>query len=86
MGVAELNIFHKELIINSWIITYGNAATPELTEQIREEIEYWWNEPDAIAVFDGNSVTVRFRINAYLRTDLQPEHIFENVNPVLTAK
>jgi hypothetical protein len=81
MGVAELNIFHKELIINSWIITYGNAATPEITEQIREEIEDWWNEPDATALLESNLVTVRFRINAYLRNDLQPEHIFENVNP-----
>jgi hypothetical protein len=81
MGVAELNAFHKELIIYSWIITYGNAATPELTEQIREEIEDWWNEPNAMAMLDGNSVTVRFRVNAYLRTDLRPEHIFENVNP-----
>ena len=39
MGSAELDIHQQQLFIFSNIITYGNAATPELTELIREEIE-----------------------------------------------
>jgi len=35
MGTAELNQDHQ-LIIHSNIITYGKAATPEITEQNRE--------------------------------------------------
>lgn len=81
MGVAELNVLHKEIIINSCIITYGNAATTALTEQIREEIEDGWNEPNGTALLKNNLVRVRFRITAYLQKDLQPEDVFENVNP-----
>ena len=45
MGEAELDLHKKQIIIYSNIITYGNAAAPELTEQIRDEIETMWNEP-----------------------------------------
>jgi hypothetical protein len=81
MGVAELNLFHKEITINSCIITYGNAATEALTEQIREEIEEWWNEPKGTVFLKNTLVAVRFRITAYLQKDLQPEHVFENMDP-----
>jgi hypothetical protein len=39
MGSAELDIHHRQLIIFSNIITYGNGANPEITEMIRDEIE-----------------------------------------------
>ena len=32
MGSAELDIHHRQLFIYSNIITYGNAADPEITE------------------------------------------------------
>ena len=47
MGSAELDIHHRQLFIYSNIITYGNAANPEITEMIRDEIETMWNEPAA---------------------------------------
>jgi hypothetical protein len=47
MGSAELDLNHQ-LIIHSHFITYGNAADPAITENIREEIETMWNEPGAI--------------------------------------
>ena len=55
MGSAELDIHHRQLIIYSNIITYGNAANPEITKMIREEIETMWNEPQASLKFGSLS-------------------------------
>lgn len=81
MGTAELDILHKQLTIHSWVITYGTLATPELTEQIREEIEDMWNEPKGIVYLKRERYDVRFRINAYMRKDLRPDDIYGNYNP-----
>ena len=53
MGEAELDKQHKQIIIHSDIITYGDAADPAITESIREEIETMWNEPAAIVLLKG---------------------------------
>jgi hypothetical protein len=81
MGTAELNISSKEITIFSWLITYGSKATPELTEQMREEIEGMWNEPSGFIVLQNEKWSVRFRTSAYMRMDIQPEDIISNVNP-----
>lgn len=81
MGTAELNISSRELTIHSWLITYGTKATAELTEQMREEIEEMWNEPAGVIKLYDLMWTVRFRICAYMRQDIQPEDIHSNVNP-----
>jgi hypothetical protein len=81
MGTAELNISSREITIFSWLITYGNKATPELTEQMREEIETMWNEPRGFILLQNEKWSVRFRIRAYVRTDIQPGDIHSNVNP-----
>ena len=82
MGLAELDLSHFQLIIQSHIITYGNAATPELTEQIRSEIETMWNEPRARVRIKDVSFTVVFRISSALRPDIMPAEIYQNLNPV----
>lgn len=81
MGTAEINILNKELTIHSWIVTYGTLATTELTEQIREEIESMWNEPHGVVHLQNNLFNVRFRIRAYMRQDIQPGDIHQNLNP-----
>ncbi len=81
MGTAELNISSKEITIFSWLITYGNKATPELTEQMREEIEAMWNEPGGFIFLQNEKWSVRFRTSAYMRTDIEPEDIRTNLNP-----
>lgn len=81
MGTAELNIASRELTIHSWLITYGTKATTELTEQMRTEIEEMWNEPAGVIKLNGLMWTVRFRIGAYMRQDIQPEDIHSNLNP-----
>ncbi|MBK6938092.1 MAG: peptidase M10 [Chitinophagaceae bacterium] len=81
MGTAELHTATKELIISSWIITYGHAATPQVTEQIREEIEDMWNEPKATTYLRKQTWQVCFRISALFKQHLQPEEVYYNTNP-----
>jgi hypothetical protein len=81
MGTAELHTTTKEIIIHSWIVTYGNCATPALSNQIQQEIEDLWNEPKGEIVLNKQVWSVRFKIDAYYRGDLQPQHVIENVNP-----
>lgn len=81
MGSAELDIHHRLLIIYSNIITYGNAANPEITESIREEIETMWNEPNASLKFDSLWFVVRFKINAWCNPTIDALDIYRNLDP-----
>ena len=81
MGSAELDIHHRHIIIYSNIITYGNAANPEITESIREEIEMMWNEPAASLKFDSLWFIVRFKIHAWYNPVITPFDIYRNLDP-----
>lgn len=81
MGEIELDIHHQCLIVHSNIITYGNAATTELTEQIRYEIETMWNEPTGKINFEGALFTVAFNIKAWIYPDLSPLTVYQNTDP-----
>ena len=81
MGEAEINIHHKQLTIHSHIITYGNAADEAITEQIREEIETMWNEPQGIILLDKTPVQVVFSITAEWRNGITDLEVYQNVNP-----
>jgi len=81
MGSAELDISHLQLIIHSHIITYGNAATPEITEQMRDEIETMWDEPEVSLEFNGLVFIVIFRITSSSQPNIQPIEIYQNTNP-----
>lgn len=82
MGTAELDTYRHQLIIHSHIITYGNAATPVLTEQIRDEIETMWNEPTANLVLDGLRFDVVFRITSDHLPDITEIEVYQNLDPV----
>jgi len=79
MGSVE-NYNHR-LIISSHIITYGNAATPEITKQIRDEIETMWNEPQANLKFKGSISQIIFRMTASFQPNIQPLDIYQNLDP-----
>jgi len=81
MGQVELDKRMLQLIVHAHIITYGNAATPEVTEQIREEIEAMWNEPTAIVTVEGLAFQVAFKITSALHPAITPIEIYQNVNP-----
>ena len=81
MGSVELDIHQQQLFIFSNIITYGNAATPEITESIREEIETMWNEPPAGLKLHDSIFTIVFRIQASYDPAISPIDIFQNLDP-----
>ena len=78
MGIIE---YDKQLVIFSHIVTYGNAATPAITEQMREEIETMWNEPQATVRFDSGMARVIFKITASFQPNIQPIEIYQNLDP-----
>ena len=81
MGEVEINTTNGIITIFSHIVTYGTAADEILTEQIREEIEWMWNEPRGIVVMDGKSYRVQFRITAQYRRDITELEVLQNVGP-----
>jgi len=81
MGEAELDIYKRQLIIHSRIITYGNAADTQLTENIREEIETMWNEPGLSIHYDETSFAITFKITATINPDISPLDIYQNLDP-----
>jgi hypothetical protein len=78
MGTAEQN--NNQLIIHSHIITYGNAADAAITENIREEIETMWNEPQAKIQIAHYNYQVVFRITALLEPAISALAIYENTD------
>lgn len=81
MGEAELNIKNRELIIRSVICIYGEAALPELAEQIAQDIASHWNGPQAKIRIGHNDFSVRFVIEGKYTPDLQPETVWHNDDP-----
>lgn len=79
MGTAELK--SSTLIIHSHIITYGNAATEELTQNIQDEIETLWNEPQAAVFLDDVPHPIIFNITASFQPAITPLDIYKNLDP-----
>jgi len=79
VGTVENNNY--QLIVFSHIITYGNAATREITEQIRDEIETMWNEPNTSLWFEDSTFKVVFKITAAFHPSITPVEIYQNLDP-----
>jgi hypothetical protein len=78
MGIVE---YDKQLVILSHIVTYGHAATQAITEQMREEIESMWNEPQATIRRGAEAIRVIFKITASHQPNIQPIEIYQNLDP-----
>lgn len=81
MGAAELETEHKQLILYSHFLFYGQAATTELAEQLRAEVETMWNEPQASISIQSQLFTVNFRITASIRTNIEDLEVIQNTDP-----
>lgn len=79
MGSAELS--SKQVVIYSHIITYGNYASREVTNMIREEIESMWNEPGGIVSIHNIPVRVIFSITAEFKPAITELEIYKNLDP-----
>ena len=71
MGSVELDTHQQQLFILSNIITYGNAATPEITELIREEIETMWTK---MPLFERDVTLASPIRKGYARAGWSPTH------------
>lgn len=80
MGEAEINEQDKSIIINSHIITYGNAADETVTEYIRHEIETMWNEPNGIICIKKIPYRVKFRITSEYKPQIDMDEIVMNTD------
>jgi hypothetical protein len=81
MGELEIDTGNGKLIFHANIITYGNAADPVVTERIRSEIEWMWNEPKAVVMISNMMLDLEFRISADLVTVLDPYTVVSNLDP-----
>lgn len=81
MGAAELDLEGKQLWIVSHFIFYGTAATPELAEQLRTEVEELWNEPKGKVLLNNQPFVVNFRITAAVQPDITDLEIYQNTDP-----
>ncbi len=80
MGIIEIENGGKLKIV-SHIITYGNAATAEITEQMIQEIETMWNEPQAHILLNGTQFFVQFSISGAYNPNIDAEEILSNDDP-----
>lgn len=81
MGAAELDAHRSTITIHSHFVFYGGAATPELAEQLRDEVETLWNEPKAQVEIARHLLTPQFRITAELVPAIQDIDIYQNTDP-----
>jgi hypothetical protein len=81
MGEVEINSTSDTLVIHAHIITYGGAADPEVTEQMRAEIENMWNEPRVSVIIQDLLLDLRFRITAASNPALDSREIATNRDP-----
>lgn len=79
MGTVEL--LSDQVVIRSNIITYGNAASEEVTALMRDEIETMWNEPRAHILVAGRECAVVFRITSSYQPQLSDIEIYQNLDP-----
>lgn len=83
MGEAELNRSSLQLIIHSVLYFYGDAASPELSIKIADDINTCWNEPTAKVNIKQDQYTVRFNVEGIYAPDLPPEKVWYNDQPRL---
>ena len=78
--MGEAYIINKTLFITSHLITYGNAATTEITERIRDEIETMWNEAQGRIIINDEAYLVQFNITSELKKDIPELEVLQNVD------
>jgi hypothetical protein len=81
MGEAEIDHKRQTITIHSHIITYGHMADPEITENIREEIERMWNEPEAVVFMRQTHYRIFFSITCSLQKNITELEVLQNTDP-----
>ena len=81
MGEAEIRQHGQQLIIHSFFIFYGDAASEELSQQIAADVAAHWNESLATVMIKKQRLHVHFDISAKYDRSLTPLMLYENTDP-----
>lgn len=79
MGEVELD--QRLVTIYSNVIVYGNDASEELAQLMRDEIESMWNAPQGIIYLNNQQFHVRFRITAQCIPNIDMDEVYMNTDP-----
>ena len=81
MGIAEINEQLNTICIFANLNFYGDAATEELSIQIAEDVNSFWNIPNGYTIYNGRRY--RFFLNAVgnYMPHLTPKDIESNTDP-----
>jgi hypothetical protein len=82
MGTVQLLSHQQILLIRSVFFFYGNEASEALAQQIANDIQQHWNEPNAMVHFQSKQWNIQFQIEGYCRQDIAPEEVWYNTDPV----
>lgn len=76
-----LNNDEKKVILKAHIVFYGDASNEQITEELRNEIETMWNEPEGVIKWNENYYSVQFEITASYHPLLTEMDVLNNTNP-----
>ena len=81
MGEIELAQDQRILTIHSNIVVYGNAASDDLAQLMRDEIEYMWNAPQGTVYLGNQQFLVRFKITTQSLPNIDMDEVYMNTDP-----
>lgn len=81
MGEVEIRQDDHQLIIHSFFIFYGDAATEELSVQIAKDVSDHWNESRSTVLIKKQKFHVHFDICAKCDRSLTQFRVLENTDP-----
>lgn len=81
MGTVQLINNTNQLLITSIFFFYGTEATDVLSQQIADDIQQHWNEPDASIHLQNKKWNIQFQIKGYCNQNIEPEEVWYNTNP-----
>jgi hypothetical protein len=81
MGEVEIIANKNTVYIHSNILTYGTCSSPELNQQLGDEIETMWNEANGVVNILNKNYRVEFVIKAYHFAHVTKQDIQQNNNP-----
>lgn len=81
--MVEIERIDSELkiVLKAKLIFYGDAANPLLVEELCNEINTMWNEPEAIIAFNNQYYTLFFDVKGEYNPDLTEMDVLTNTNP-----
>jgi hypothetical protein len=81
MGEVEIAQEQRTFTVHSNVILYGNAASDDLAQLMRDEIEGMWNAPRGIVYLNNQQFLVRFEITAQSMPNIDMDEVYMNTDP-----